>query len=200
VKGGQLPDLPPEVKAARDTLAAWLNKQKLFRSRDLHAWDAARKAEEDSDGLLHLMQMDEDYKPPDITVEHTCQDLEVAVNAGQAALWRLVERECTIFQAVRPDLDADECLWLAKLLVHEWTGEKPRAPGPPNWLRKKRRPRGPAPPPGLTDPVQLARSLAQLARDVKRDPESYEEEHRVNALLACQRYLTEAHRVAFSPK
>lgn len=35
MKGGQLPDLPPEVKAARDTLAAWLNKQKLFTARAL---------------------------------------------------------------------------------------------------------------------------------------------------------------------
>jgi len=198
VKTDQLPDLPPEVKAARDTLAAWLNKQKLFRSRGLHALDAARKAEEDSDGLLRLMQ--EDYVAPDITVKHACHDGNAAIEASQSALWNLVDRECAIFRTVRPDLDADECLWLAKLLVHEWTGEKPRAPGPPNRLRKKRRPRGPAPPPGLTDPVQLARSLAQLARDVKRDPESYEGEHRTDALLACQRYLNEATRVVFYPK
>ncbi len=200
MKGGQLPDLPPEVKAARDTLAAWLNKQKLFRSRDLRAFDEAQEASEQSDEILHLLQEDEDYEPPDIKVKHACQEGDAAINAGQAALWRLVERECVIFRAVRPDLDADECLWLAKLLTREWTGEKPRNPGPPKWLIRKRRPRGPAPPPGLTDPAQLARSLAQLARDVKRDPESYEGEHRTGALLACQRYLDQAIRLVTDPE
>jgi len=198
VKGGQLPDLPPEVKAARDTLAAWLNKQKLFRSRGLHALDAARKAEEDSDGLLRLMQ--EDYVAPDITVKHACHDGNAAIEASLSALWNLVDRECAIFRTVRPDLDADECLWLAKLLTHEWAGERPRSPRPPKWMNGKRRRRGPPPPPGLTDPAQLARSLAQLARDVKRDPESYEGEHRTAALLACRRYLDEAIRLAADPE
>lgn len=200
MKGGQLPDLPPEVKAASDTLAAWLNTQKLFRSRDLRAFDAAQDAEEHSDEILHLLQMDEEYLAPEIVVEHASQDMEAAQTAGQAALWRLVDRECAIFRTLRPDLDADECLWLAKLLTHEWAGERPRSPGTPKWMNGKRRRRGPPPPPGLTDPAQLARSLAQLARDVKRDPESYEGEHRTAALLACRRYLNEAIRLAADPE
>lgn len=43
MKGGQLPDLPPEVKAARDTLAAWLSGEWNNLRRDLGRYRQARK-------------------------------------------------------------------------------------------------------------------------------------------------------------
>lgn len=195
MKGGQLPDLPPEVKAARDTLAAWLNKQKLFRSRDLRAFDEAQEAIDDAEGRGGVMVQDRtlDTCPAIVTV-HDCQDIDEGEDAKRAAVSRLFERERAILGTVRPDLDDDDRAWLAKSLVQEWTGEKVRS-AQPNRKRSRRR-RWPSAdrdlPPRMTSPSQLARTIAQLARDVERDPASYENEKHWEDLLACLHYVQEA--------
>ncbi len=183
MKGGQLPDLPPEVKAARDTLAAWLNKQKLFRSRDLRAWDAAKKAE---DGWGRQIESTADKARPAIV-----QDAKAANQEKTGVQFLMMERERVILEVVRPDLEADECLCLASFLVQLWT-EEGSSEWRPGRRRRKRSAPGPDLPPRMTKPAQLARTLAQLARDVEREPGAYSGKRHREDLLECLRHIDRA--------
>ena len=183
MKGGQLPDLPPEVKAARDTLAAWLNKQKLFRSRDLRAWNAAKKAKE---GLERQVESTVNKARPAIV-----QDIEAAKQEKTGMQFLMMERERVILEVVRPDLEAEECLYLAHFLVQSWT-EEGSSEWRPGRRRRKRSPSGPDLPPRTTRPAQLARTLAQLARDVEREPGSYSGKRHREDLLECLHHIDRA--------
>ncbi len=172
MKGGQLPDLPPEVKAARDTLAAWLEHRPQNRARAIGRARALLAARPSPNMKFSGVPQD----PEAFRMRQEFGERQSLTAKSHDLRDSIRDEEAAILSIVRPDLSPEDCATAADALVTVWIGRGRRPNTKDDILFKPPPPRSPVNvmSAGKTiDPRTVDAVVTAMLKEIEKDPEPF---------------------------